>query len=441
MEGTMRFLKCIGLSVCLVGLVVGGAGVSAGQEKAAKRPPKYTVTDLGPLSGGTFSQTTGANNFGWQSGLSTEADGTQHAVLWHDGEIINISKQTPEGTNSGAFSINDFGGVLVDGELTKKDPNNENFCAYGTGLICRAYLWLGGAMVPLPTLGGPNNLVTWINNRGLATGIAETDKREPSCPGTVSPSGTGPQILKFEGVLWGPFPGQVRAMRPLPGDSVSIASAVNDQGDVVGGSGSCADTFLPGPTVAPHAVIWENGEPSDIGNLGGTSNPDLFGISTIAIAINNNGVATGAAALPGNQTSHAFFWSKKERKMKDLGTVAGDVHTAGLGLNNLDEIVGPSFDADGNPRAYLYKDGEMNDLNALVPADSPIYMLVAFGINDRGQVVGFGVDAEGDVHGFLATPCGGEVDEMHEKAHAILSERTKQFLRDRMGIGGGTRSH
>jgi uncharacterized membrane protein len=172
MEGTMRFMKCIGLSVCLAGLV-GGAGISAGQERAAKKPPKYTVTDLGPLSGGTFSQTTGANNFGWQSGLSTEADGTQHAVLWHDGEIIDISKQTPEGTNSGAFSINDFGGVLVDGELTKKDPNNENFCGYGTGLICRAYLRFGGAMVPLPTLGGPNNLVTWINNRGLATGIAD----------------------------------------------------------------------------------------------------------------------------------------------------------------------------------------------------------------------------------------------------------------------------
>jgi probable HAF family extracellular repeat protein len=409
--------------------------LAAQEQSAAKKAPKYTVIDLGTLSGGSFSQATAANDTGVQSGLSDAPDGFQHAVLWHDSKITDISNHFPASTNSGAFSLNNSGQVLLDGELTTKDPNNENFCAYGTGLICRAYVWRNGSMAPLPTLGGPNNLVTWINDQGLATGIAETSKHDSTCPGTITPGGTGPQSLQFEGVLWGPFPGGVRVMRPLPGDTASMAFAVNRQGLVVGGSGSCSDTFLPGPAVAPHAVFWENGVPASMGNLGGTSNPDLFGIGTIAYVVNDNGTAVGEAALPGNATAHAFLWSKKLHHLKDLGTLPGDVHTAGLGLNNLDDVVGPSFDPDGNPRAYLYKDGTMYDLNALAGDDSPIYMLVAYGVNDHDEVVGFGVDANGDVHGFLATPngvCDGTGD---GKPRAIMSERAKEFLRHRLPYG------
>jgi probable HAF family extracellular repeat protein len=78
-------------------------------------------------------------------------------------------------------------------------------------------------------------------------------------------------------------------------------------------------------------------------------------------------------------------------------------------MNNLGEVVGPSFSSpgptSGSPRAFLYRDGKMHDLNALVPPDSPLYLLIAYGINDAGQIAGFGVNSNGDIHAYLATPC------------------------------------
>lgn len=106
---------------------------------------------------------------------------------------------------------------------------------------------------------------------------------------------------------------------------------------------------------------------------------------------------------------HPFLWTG-ETGMRDLGVLPGDLVGAGLGMNNLGEVVGPSISAPGaatgNPTAFLWRNGAMTDLNTLVPADSPLYLLIAYGINDAGQIAGFGVNTTtGDVHGFLATPC------------------------------------
>jgi hypothetical protein len=46
----------------------------------------------------------------------------------------------------------------------------------------------------------------------------------------------------------------------------------------------------------------------------------------------------------------------------------------------------------------------MADLNTLIPADSPLQLLAAFSINDRGQIAGLGVTSSGEVHAYLATP-------------------------------------
>jgi probable HAF family extracellular repeat protein len=48
----------------------------------------------------------------------------------------------------------------------------------------------------------------------------------------------------------------------------------------------------------------------------------------------------------------------------------------------------------------------MTDLNSLAPANSSLYLLTAFAINDSGEIVGFGATEDGDLHGFLAAPCG-----------------------------------
>src|SRR5258708_17991393 len=83
---------------------------------ALAQPPRYTVTDLGTLPGGTLSQATFVSNNGLVTGLSTVPDGTQHAVLWYKGRIIDIAKPGLGGPNSGAFGVYQSGHVEVQAE-------------------------------------------------------------------------------------------------------------------------------------------------------------------------------------------------------------------------------------------------------------------------------------------------------------------------------------
>jgi probable HAF family extracellular repeat protein len=143
--------------------------------------------------------------------------------------------------------------------------------------------------------------------------------------------------------------------------------------------------------------------------------------------------------------------------MRDLGVLPGDFVGAGLAINNKDEVVGPSFSApgpsSGSPRAFLWRDGRMHDLSALVPPDSPLYLLIAYGINESGEIAGFGVDAvTGDVHAFLATPChrnhsetdwcnydtdgpAAETERIVERPSRELSQNARTLIQQRLSFG------
>jgi probable HAF family extracellular repeat protein len=405
---------------------------------ALAQPPRYTVTDLGTLPGGNFSQASFVSDNGFISGLATVADGSQHAVLWYQGRIIDISKPGLLGPNSGAFGINVRGQASFEGEGSK-DPNNENFGAYGTGLKTLPFFWQGGVLTPLPLLGGNNGSVGQINNQGQIPGIAENSTRDPECPREVSVSGTGPQVLDFVGVIWGPRQGEIRVLRPLPGDTVGMSLWINDLGQAVGASGRCGNTVLPPLAFGPHAVLWErDGSVTDLGNLGGTS-------LNIGLSINNLGQVVGFSSLtdqgsPFNGT-HAFLWTRESGKMRDLGTLPGDVVAGGQGINDRGQVVGPSFDADGNPRGFLWQNGVMSDLNTLISGGSPLFLLDAGAINNRGEIVGFGATEAGDVHAFLATPSNAFVSESVSRdvqaviRPMILSEDARTQIRQRLPFG------
>src|SRR5271170_4451789 len=149
---------------------------------ASAQSQRYTVSDLGTLPGGSFSQATFVNSWGLVTGIATLPDGTQHAVVWFDGSIFDIAKHSPSGINSGAFAANDWGQILIQAETTSSDPNNENFCTYSTRLACRAFIWQDGVETLLPTLGGTNAAPSMINNAGQIVGIAENSVIDPDCP-------------------------------------------------------------------------------------------------------------------------------------------------------------------------------------------------------------------------------------------------------------------
>ncbi|HXK00785.1 MAG TPA: hypothetical protein VMS37_00200, partial [Verrucomicrobiae bacterium] len=87
-----------------------------------------------------------------------------------------------------------------------------------------------------------------------------------------------------------------------------------------------------------------------------------------------------------------------------LGTLPGDVFSVGVAIDDQTNITGLSIDATGNIRAFFWQNGVMNDLNALIPASSSLYLLLACSINPHGQIVGLAVDGAGDLHGYIANP-------------------------------------
>jgi probable HAF family extracellular repeat protein len=424
--------------------VLGFLATLAIPARLGAQPPSYKLTDLGP-AGNPFSQAQALDNFGLITGVATASDGSQHAVVWLNGTMTDIGKPGLGGPNSGGGAVNAFGQVIGSAETSLKDPNNENFCGYGSGLQCLPFVWrFGAGMTALPTLGGTNAAWGAINNVGEVVGYAENTHRDPACPGKVAVNGTGPQLFDFEAVVWGPAPGQIRQLSPLPGDTVAMANGINDYGQVVGTSGTCANTVVGGFEVGPHAVRWDrNGTAHNLGSLGGTANTAMLGVGTEAWAINNRGMVTGQAVLPGNKTFHPFVWTS-ETGMMDLGVLPGDLVGAGLNMNNRGEVVGASVSAPGpatgNPRAFVWRQGAMADLNDLVPADAPLYLLTACGINDEGDIVGFGVTGEGDIHGFLATPSteggGGNAVVSKDRVRPALSDDARKIVLQQLGRRG-----
>ena len=92
--------------------------------------------------------------------------------------------------------------------------------------------------------------------------------------------------------------------------------------------------------------------------------------------------------------------------MRDLGLLGTDFLTAPTWINNHGQVVGGSCPGPmGNCRAFLWQGKTLLDLNTLIPADSPLYLLFAYGINESGEIVGQAMTKSGAIHAFRATPC------------------------------------
>jgi len=374
------------------------AGVADGSAHAVEYPGKYGVTNLSSL-GGTVSRGNSINNRGWVAGYSNLAGNqSRHATLWLDGLAFDLG--TLGGPNSSvAWPVKNNRGLLAGiSQTATPDPLGESWscaaffpAATATGYTCLGFVWEKGVMRALPTLGGNNGFAAGANNRGQVVGWAENTVHDPTC--------VPPQVLQFRAVLWEPKTDQIQELPPLPGDTSGAATAINDRGQVVGISGTCDQAV--GRFTAAHAVLWEKGTVTDIGNLGGTT-------WNTPMAINQQGDVVGFASQPGddpdNPQLRAFLWTRREG-IRNLGTLPGDVYSEAHGINERGQVVGVSCDAVGNCRAFLWEDGVMKDLNALVAPGYTGILTTAQDINDRGEITGRAFDpATGERPAFLATP-------------------------------------
>lgn len=398
MKSTM--LRPQSICIACVGLALAACAGSAWAQEKKSASPHYTVTDLGTLDGGTYSEPYFITHIGLVSGTASVPDGTQHAVLWFRGLNFDIGNPGLGGPNSIAFSTNDWIQAIGEAETSTSDPNNEDFCGFkALGLpssgTCLPFLWHDGVMRPLATLGGHNGAANMVNNQGEVVGIAETAMKDPNC--------ASPQVLQFEPVIW--KKGQVKKLPTVHGDPDGAAFGINDNGQVVGASGDCTAFSMGTLTYlqALHALLWQKGTATDLGSLGGTGH----GMGILAYNLNNHAQVVGFSDIKDDKYFHAFLWNR-ETGMKDLGTLSGDVRSVAIGISDHGDVTGLSLDMDYNPTAFLWHNGVLINLNSLIPAKSPLFLIQACSINSRGEIVGLAVQTStGDLHAFLATPTPG----------------------------------
>ncbi len=171
--------------------------------------------------------------------------------------------------------------------------------------------------------------------------------------------------------------------------AASHVNAINSQGQIVGFS------YLNSNSTGPvHATLLSGQTVTDLRTLG-------VGRNSYAWDINDLGQVAGTSEYQQSYPSsmqHAVIFSGGT--IQDLGTLhPGEISWANA-INNLGEVVGQSGWA-----GFLYKNGQMYDLNQLTSLPAGWSLYSATGINDLGQIVGYARDESGATeHAFLLTP-------------------------------------
>ncbi|MGC1452352.1 MAG: hypothetical protein WA830_20165 [Candidatus Sulfotelmatobacter sp.] len=363
------------------------------------------MKDLGALpDGGNSSSSTWISANGLIAGVSENGlidplyagMPEVRAVIWKNGKIQDLGT-LEGGYESAAYAINSHGQVVGTSTNTVPDANSmapNTWWLWGYGIATyqyqtRAFLWDNeNGMQDLGTLGtGADAQALFINEAGQVAGVSYVS----------SASGAGCGFGRVtDSFIWDKESG-MRDLGSFGGSCTKVAD-LNNRGQVVGAAWVVGDQAI-------RPFLWDKGSFRD---LGGT----LGGTQTNALALNQRGEAAGTASLPGDNTTHAVLW-RHVGEFTDLGTVGNDPCAFAWAINDATQVVGlssPSDCANYNvSRPFLWEKGSMVDLNSLIPPNSPLTLIYAYAINDRGEIPGNGADASGNVQAFVLIPC----DENH----------------------------
>jgi probable HAF family extracellular repeat protein len=309
---------------------------------ALQASPSYSVSDLGTL-GGSSAIGFKINDSGTVIGWAETVYGYPQAIQSANGGPLQPLASL-SASDSYALGINSAG-VIAGTAYVNGQPH---------GVIWNGVIGNGPGITDL----GAGIYATGINDPGVVIG------------------GNGHAFVLANGVY--------QDLGVLPGGDWSSATGINQSGMVVGDSSVASGNF--------RGFVWNpQSGMLELGTFGG--------LNSHATGINKSGEVIGHASLSSGY-EHAF--SALGAVMTDLGTLGGS--SCAYGINDSGAIVGYSWPTNGdNAHAFLYLDGTMIDLNALIPSSSGWQLLEAYGINSTGQIVGEGL-WNGQSHAFLLDP-------------------------------------
>jgi probable HAF family extracellular repeat protein len=311
----------------------------------------YTLTDLGTLPGGTFSQGYGLNQGGLVAGIGDIPNPNVDRAFLYSPKLGPLDLGSLNDHASEGFALNDWAQVTGFSDVPS---------AFHAFLADPRH-----GIQDLGTLGGDFSVGYGINDQGQVTGWSDLTHGSGGFP--------------HHAFLY--FGGSMQDLGTLGGPT-SEGWAINQAGQVAGLAYLSSGAY--------HAFLDTNGAMQDLGTLGGTN--------SAAYGVNNQGQVTGTAEV--GSVSHAFLYSGGV--LQDLGTLGGSFST-GYGINNLGQVVGSSQFGAMSSHAFLYSAGQMTDLNNLIPPG--VTLSDARGINDQGLIVANGQDATtGQFHAYLLTP-------------------------------------
>lgn len=334
---------------------------------SAQAAAEFKLYDLG-LYANNGAQAMAVNNSGQAAGLSTVGlTSTANAFFFNGQTLTNL--HTQGGNLLGGYS-GSTGYGLNEAGTSVGQALRSNITAYVPYISLN-----GGTMTEINNPLGAGNSGTAggvardINNQGLVVGSAYT-------AGNTS-------IRAF---AWDSTTGQGVNLGSL-GGSQSEATAVNDAGVAVGWS------YLPNFT--RRAVSFAGGVAQDLGTLGGAQ--------AQANGINDQGQVVGWAHTASG-AQHAFAY--QNGTMTDLGTFSGLGSSVAKGVNDAGWVVGDAHWGGqyGDHHAFLYRDGQLQDLNNLIDPNLGVTLLGAQAVSDTGYIVAWGRTNLTTPRAFLLTP-------------------------------------
>ncbi|MBS0198444.1 MAG: hypothetical protein JSR77_16965 [Planctomycetes bacterium] len=339
----------------------GGPGPGGlGWEENAIAIPYYTLDGIATL-GGLESYATSISDNGWIVGGSKDAAGVNKAFRLRDGVMQNLGS-LPGLPYSSANDVNNNGDVVGVAAASSN-------------------LWGSTAQPWICRNGG----TWWADldpyNRGVFAAAAAINNNGVVL-GTNSFTGSG----TLDAFTWST--GSPTMQPRLPNDTcrISYGQGINDAGVAVG------YTAEPGMCGTNWAVKYQNGQVVHLPGLGGDNN--------VAEAINDFGDAVGSAEEVSGQVRAVRYTAGGS--IENLGSPAGA--SFGLSTNNEGTVVGYFIDNRNTQRAFVMINGNMFDLNGLIPASSGWRLLIATDINNAGEIVGQGRNPQGRLRGFKLTP-------------------------------------